>query len=645
MNSQLRRLARPNALAAGLLLLMAILAGGAAWRESVTVDEVAHVGAGVSYLQKLDYRMNEEHPPLAKVLAAIPLVIRGVHADYSHLSWTFSGGSFHQYLGEWAFGHAVVTQWNDPYSTLRWARFPMLLLTLTLGWVIYAFGSRMGGEWGGLLCLAAYVTTPAFLTFGPLVLTDIAIALFSLLAMWTLADMWREPTREAVVRFGLAFAGALLSKFSSGLLVFCFLAFILSLRLRPTADLPSDKIERRRWRRRRFWSLAKGTLLAGVIVYAVYFVLSWNQPTDSFSVIPHFPPSAGLRRLLMPPWTYFRGLAGFALMSSRPTFILGHGYSHGVWFYFPVLFFLKSQTAFVLLLVLAAVTAMLAKRRLKGQFALVPDEMRLHWRAIWMFLFIFTAACMLSQLTISIRHFGVPIALLILMLAPLPRAIAALRNSWSGARLLGWAVAALALTCAMVAVKVYPNYFPYVSAFGMGKPAYVLMNDSNLDWNQSLPEVERFVEQRGLKSVLVDEYGFSKPEIYVPKAEFWNCQEPTASDAGQWAVVSAGMIEDGHNCLWLLQYPHEELGGDSMYAFQLPSNIPAQGTASGPPAPSAQHNFGGFPLQGDIRLVFLNTIRDPNQLQPTWDRMQVQFQAMVEQQKKKKEEERAKARH
>src|SRR5882724_5430723 len=217
MNSQLRRLARPNVSAAGLLLLMAILAGGAAWRESVTVDEVAHVGAGVSYLQKLDYRMNEEHPPLAKVLAAIPLVIRGVHADYSHLSWTFSGGSFHQYLGEWAFGHAVVTQWNDPYTTLRWARFPMLLLTLTLGWVIYAFGSRMGGEWGGLLCLAAYVTTPAFLTFGPLVLTDIAIALFSLLAMWTLADMWREPTREAVVRFGLAFAGALLSKFSSGL--------------------------------------------------------------------------------------------------------------------------------------------------------------------------------------------------------------------------------------------------------------------------------------------------------------------------------------------------------------------------------------------------------------------------------------------
>src|SRR5215467_9296135 len=172
---------RFNLCALGLLLLMAILAGGAAWRESVVVDEVAHVGAGVSYLQKLDYRMNEEHPPLAKVFAAIPLVVRGVHVDYSHNSWTFSGGIFHQYLGEWVFGHAVITEWNNPYPTMRWARFPMLLLTLLLGWTIYVFGARLGGIWGGLLCLTAFVTTPAFLVFGPLVLTDVAITLFSLL--------------------------------------------------------------------------------------------------------------------------------------------------------------------------------------------------------------------------------------------------------------------------------------------------------------------------------------------------------------------------------------------------------------------------------------------------------------------------------
>lgn len=72
-----------NLVAVLLLALMAALAGGAALRESVTIDEVAHIGAGVSYVQKLDLRMNAEHPPLPKVLAALPLMICGVHADYT----------------------------------------------------------------------------------------------------------------------------------------------------------------------------------------------------------------------------------------------------------------------------------------------------------------------------------------------------------------------------------------------------------------------------------------------------------------------------------------------------------------------------------------------------------------------------------
>ena len=88
---------------AGLLLLlfMAILAGGAALRESVTLDEVSHIGAGVRYLQKLDLRLNEEHPPLPKVLAALPLVLRGAHADYLHVSWTVSEEFFPAYMGQW----------------------------------------------------------------------------------------------------------------------------------------------------------------------------------------------------------------------------------------------------------------------------------------------------------------------------------------------------------------------------------------------------------------------------------------------------------------------------------------------------------------------------------------------------------------
>ena len=409
----------PIALAALLLLLMAVLAGGAVRRQSITVDEVAHLGAGVSYLQKLDLRMNQEHPALPKILAALPLVLRGVHADYSNTSWTFSESIFGNMLGEWTWGHAVALEWNDPYSTVFWARMPMLLLTLVLGLFVYRYAAQLGGPWGGLLCLAAFVSTPAFIVFGPLVLTDIPVVLFVLLTLWSFAELWRSPTRANIIAFGLFFAAAVLSKYSAGLLFFCILLFRLSLRRMPLPGMPVDKAELRAWRKARGRALWKGILVATVAAYVFYLIFSWNQPSDSLKVFGHNWVALALRRLLMPPWLYLRGVGIFAMSSPRATFLLGHNYRHGVWFYFPVMFVLKSTLAFLLMLALTIPVAWIARQRIKPE-SLIPAEKKFHWRAIWTFLIVFTVFCMISPMTISIRHFTIPILLMIQLLAPVP---------------------------------------------------------------------------------------------------------------------------------------------------------------------------------------------------------------------------------
>ena len=601
---------------------MAVLADGSVRRESITFDEIAHIGAGVSYLQKQDMRLNEEHPPLAKALAAVPLVMRGVHADYTHESWVFSGsGLFKQFLGEWLFGHWVIAGWNQTEETVFWARQPMLLLTLLLGLILYLYGSRLGDRWGGLLCLCTYATMPVMLAFGPLVLTDIAVTLFVVLTLWTFANMWRSPSRGTMVRFGLAFGGALLSKFSAGLLFFCFPALILSLRWRPIRQQPQDKVQLRAWRRLRWRTLIKGVLVAGLVVYAVYFVLSWNEPTDSLSLLGHNAASLLLRRLLMPPWIYLRGLLEFAITGKPPAFILGHLYPHGVWFFFPALFLLKSPLAFLLLLLLALVVALFAKIR-RVPTNVIPEEVEIHWRTIWVSLVVFTGACMLSQFQFSIRHFSISIALLILLLAPLPRVLQQLRGEgWPLARAGSWIVAALALASIATAIRAYPYYLPFLNVLGGGRPGYDLVADSNLDWNQGLIDAEDFVRQRGIHHVLVDSYSFLDPKAYVPQAEFWNCQEATTKDGGQWAIVSADLIRESHNCVWLLAFPHQTLAGGSMIAFQLPAAIAAPGTPGGPPLPENYHKFANADYPGDIRLIWMNALRDPQQLAAAWDSM------------------------
>lgn len=620
---------------------MALLAGGAARRESVTFDELAHTAAGASYWQKLDMRMNEEHPPLSKLVAGLPLAVAGKRADYSHVSWTFSGkGPFNQYLGEWVFGYWFLMKWNDPRATLWLARCAMLLLTLCFGYVVYAIGARLGGPWGGLLCLACFVTTPAFLAFGPLVITDIAIALFWVLTVWQLANLWRSPDRATLIKFALAFAGALLSKFSAGLLFFVFPAVVLSLRLRTVPEQPSEKLARRRWRRLAWWNMLKGTAWAALFVYVVYLFFSWHQPTDTLSVIPHFPTSPILRRALMPLWIYLKGLAGFALSAgSRPTYILGHSYPHGVWFYFPVIFVLKSQLAFLLLLLLAIAVG--AARKIRGQTdteAAVPSGLELNWRCLWISLVVYFVACMLSQLDISVRHFSIAIALIILLLAPLPRMMQSMKGRYPRFVALGTALVPVLVVFAVVsAIRTYPHYLPYLNDLSLGKPGYLLVNDSNLDWNQALPEVETFAEQHGLKEFLVDAYAFSDSGTYTRNGRDWNCQKGSASDGGQWAFVSANNLVDTRNCVWLMQYPHQAIGAGSMYAVQLPAVIPAAGAPGGPPLPNDFHYLGGMGVDYlDVRDIFARCMRDPAQLEPTFNYfVQVGEERQKEKQKRK----------
>jgi hypothetical protein len=236
---------------------------------------------------------------------------------------------------------------------------------------------------------------------------------------------------------------------------------------------------------------------------------------------------------------------------------------------------------------------------------------------LWVTLLVFVTVCMLSRFDISIRHFSVPLALLMLMLAPLPRL--------SGSNAMRVLIAVLAVSCLVTAVRTYPWYFPYMNALGAGRPVYTLMSDSNVDWNQALPEVERFAERHGLKDVALDSYGISDDVAFVPQSHVWDCQAPGQAEAGQWVVVSANMILDGHNCGWLLRYPQEAIAGGGMYAFQLPAEIPAAGAAGGPPAVSERRVFLGMPF--DFKAVTLQVLRNPETIPQVMKEMAAKFSA------------------
>jgi hypothetical protein len=85
------------------------------------------------------------------------------------------------------------------------------------------------------------------------------------------------------------------------------------------------------------------------------------------------------------------------------------------------------------------------------------------------------------------------------------------------------------------------------------------------------------------------------------------------------------MILDSHNCTWLLHYPQEELADGGMYAFHLPSRIPATGEPGGPPLESARRSFLGMPF--DFRAVTLEVLRHPETIPQVIQDLAAKFQA------------------
>ena len=602
----------------GLLGIMLFLSGGTALRESATFDEIAHVGAGLSYWQRLDLRLNPEHPPLGKLLAALPLALRGTYADYSSPSWNLAADFFPALIAEWIFGDAVLGRWNAWQPTLLWARLPMLILTLLLGWFLYSYGSRFGGTAGGLLCLAAYVTTPTFLIFGPLVITDLPVTLFSVIAIWQLGEIWATPTRRNAMRFGLAFGASLLSKFTGLLLLPVILALFLQTRFWPTGAQPREKEERRKWRRARWACVFRSLAWAAALVYAVYFVFAWNQPDDALNRVAGGSWAWLIRRPLMPVWLYCRGLLVMLMGAARPTYLFGHSYPHGVPYYFPLVFALKSTVGFLLLLLLAASAALLHRKR--GTLIL-PKPVRPHWRVLLVAFFVILTVCLLARLDISLRHFMLPIALLILMLAPLPQIIHLLPHR----RLWQIATAAFTVCCFVPLFLAYPFLFPFVNSLAFGRPAYFVFNGSNVDWNQSLPEIARFVRENQLSAIALDWQSLSDPTLIVPEAQSWDCQAPTDRDAGQWVAVAAVSILENHNCGYLLKYPHIQLAGGASYVFKLPTPIPPAGTPGGPPFASERRSMYGMPI--DLRGWVVNVERHPERLPAELKMLMMQFHA------------------
>src|SRR3989338_6477717 len=129
-----------NSIAWLILGMMFVLMFFSSVGESAIMDELAHIPAGYSYLTQKDYRLNPEHPPLAKDLAAFPLLFLNLNFPTGAKAWS------EDINGQWDMGRIFLYEsGNNPDEILFWSRLPMMLLTLFFGCLIFSFSRKIDG--------------------------------------------------------------------------------------------------------------------------------------------------------------------------------------------------------------------------------------------------------------------------------------------------------------------------------------------------------------------------------------------------------------------------------------------------------------------------------------------------------------------
>jgi hypothetical protein len=497
----------PHRIAVPALLALFVVCGFVSLSlDSATFDETAHLGAGVSYLETRDFRLNPEHPPLVKLIAAAPLVLlhRG-GGDYGSPLWTGApladDDPRRSHAYEWPFGFELLNgsiegaARRDPAARLTPARCTILALGAVLALVVYAWARALFGPPAALLALALAVTCPTLLAHARLVTTDVPAALGFTGTMFLVWRWISVPTLRRAAGAGFALGAALLFKFS------CVLLAPLIVLLAAIAVAVSRLSLRR---------AAAGIALVAAIAYlslwAGYgfrfaaspggsYVLEWQDLEGEARPSPAIL-FARDHRLLPEAYLY-----GFAYAKSqavgRFAFLDGEQSIAGWYRYFPEAFLLKTPLAFTALAlwVLAA-----GLRRTRGKsfdgwcLALAPLA--------------FAALAVQSRFNIGHRHITPLYPFLCISIAP-----AAAWIEERGPRAL--AVALLTGSCFVSFALATPRYLSYFNVIAGGPRGGVKhLVDSNVDWGQDLARLKRWMTANGVDEVDLAYFGTADPRAY-----------------------------------------------------------------------------------------------------------------------------------
>lgn len=547
----------------GLALVLGVQLVAAVRQWSITSDEINHLHAGYRCLTCGDFGWNPEHPPLLKLVAALPLLAMQVNDPAPGAC-----GMANSKAIDFHVGHDFT--FANPERMLMAGRAAASLFVFALLALVWFGARKMFGVEAALIAASLLVFDPSMLAHGALVTTDMAATFGFLAAVLALYFYLESRVGFYLIITGVATGIALAVKHSSVLLAPALLALAI---LDPVFVSSSEKS-----RARRILENLAAVVIVGLIAVAVLWMTygvryaarpngaeTWANESvaDSNSMIAtRIIP--GLERAHLLPEAYLKGFQDILVdpeVIPRPAFLLGRVYRGGRWFYFPVAALIKFS-AMVLIFALAACFSwrFWKKHRRELLFLIAPPA-------------IFLAASCASNINMGIRHILPVLPFLILFGASGTWVLLSRYKN-------GLAVCAVAVILhAASSLHAFPNYIAYSNEFWGGPSnTYRYLADSNVDWGQSMKEAKAYLDRAQPKSCwMIHAYNDMDSDYGIPCGETseFKVDEPPQHFSGTVIVTAsalAGILNYTGGARTAAMFrnlqPKAKLGGSALFVYE-----------------------------------------------------------------------------
>jgi 4-amino-4-deoxy-L-arabinose transferase-like glycosyltransferase len=500
---------------------------------SEVLDEPAHLSSGFEWLHGR-YVIDPSHPPLARILGALPLWI--------------SGYPLPKEMDMVAAGNALLYQGNRYVKNLARARMGNLLLLAVAMIATAAWARRTFSKPVAIGATAMLATLPPVLGNAGLITTDLAALTGIAVSLLALDAYLESRTTKRAVLLGIAVGIGLLTKFS-------FLIFFP-----PCALLVA--IGRKRLPTLKHVAIALG--LAFLVTWAGYR-FDFRTPADYYPghgpnvfhvaaprPLQKFADWAAVKLPIpAPAFAVGLGMLQYHNKEGHNAFLLGHVSNRGWWYYFPVVFFYKTPLPFLILLAWGALLIAISRDRLRLGVLLCGVAIM--------------AVAMTSDINIGLRHI-LPLYAPFSIVAAYGAVEIWLRASDAFGRtvlaaLLVWLFAGVALE--------HPDYLAWYNEAAQPNPARIAV-DSNLDWGQDGLRLAKAVRELKIEHLYVDMLLNMRYEDLGIHVEGF---DPVGQRPSGWVAISetpyAFRIHEG-TYQWLTFYRPVRYVGKSIRLYHLP---------------------------------------------------------------------------